>query len=257
VRRLAPALLAALALAACGTSAPLRPESAAPPAPTPPPAAVQPRPEVLVARARVLRAEGDVAGARARLEAALASAPGDDEARIELADLLVADGGDLARAEALLAGVAAPHAPRLHLVLARLAEARGDDERASLEYAIALAGEDDPDARLRRALAHERLGRLDEATGELERARAARPDDVVARGRLAERYEAAGRLPDAEAELRFLADADPERPSGWERLSRFYERTGRPKDARAAASRARAAAGRQERALRPLPPSAR
>jgi predicted Zn-dependent protease len=204
----------------------------------------------------VLRAEGDVAGARDRLEAALAAAPGYGDARVELADLLVADGRDLDRAEALLGG-AAPGTPRQHLVLARLAEARGDDAGAAVEYALALAEEDDPDVRFRRALVLERKGRLDEATEELERVRAARPEDPLVRGRLAERYEAAGRLTEAEAELRFLADGDPERAAHWDRLARFYERTGRAKDAREADGRARAAAARPERELRPLLPSRR
>lgn len=210
-----------------------------------------------MARARALRAEGDVAGARARLEAALQTAPDSDEVSVELADLLVADGVDLARAEALLAGVADRGTPALHLALARLAEARGDDSGAASEYRVVLAAGDDTDARLRFALALERLGRADEATAELERVRGARPDDAVARSRLGERYDAAGRLGDAEAEYRWLADAQPERAAGWERLARFYERAGRAQEARAAAERARAAGGRQNRSLRPLLPSKR
>jgi predicted Zn-dependent protease len=87
--------------------------------------------------------------------------------------------------------------------------------------------------------------------------RAARPDDPLARTRLADRYEAAGRLEEAEVELRSLADGDPDRAAGWERLARFYQRIGREKDARAAAGRARAAAARPDRALRPLLPSRR
>jgi Flp pilus assembly protein TadD len=256
VRSIAPtALAAALTLAAC-TSAPA-PRTQAPPVAVPLPPPPQPRPEVLVARARVLRAEGDVAGARARLEEALQTAPGADEVRIELADLLVADGGDLPLAEALLAGVTGRDAPALHLVLGRLAEARRDDAESAAEYRLALAAEDDSDVRLRRALALERLGRTDEATAELERVRSARPDDAVARSRLAERFEASGRLAEAEAEYRWLAEAQPGRAAEWERLARFYERTGRGQDARAAAARARAAGGRQERTLRKLLPSKR
>lgn len=256
MRWIAPTALAAVVLAACSSARPPRPQPQPPVAvPLPPPP--QPRPEVFVARARALRAEGDVAGARARLEAALETAPGADEVRIELADLLVADGGDLARAEALLAGVTGRDAPALHLVLGRLAEARGNDAESVAEYRLALEAEDDSDVRLRRALALERLGRADEATAELERVRSARPDDAVARSRLAERFEASGRLAEAEAEYRWLAEAQPERAAAWERLARFYERTGRGQDARAAAARARAAGGRQERTLRKLLPSKR
>jgi tetratricopeptide (TPR) repeat protein len=257
VRRFAAALGV---LAACSTPAPS-------PAPRPAietaraqvgPQPVLPRrnPQVLLSRARASRAEGDVTAARALLEEALEGS-GLDDARIELADLLVVDGAELARAEALLAGVADRVATRLHLVLARLAEARGDDAGAEAEYAIVLAATDDPDLRLRRAFALERLGRAGEAIAELELVRAARADDAVARSHLAERYEGAGRLPEAEAEYRWLADAQPERAAEWDRLARFYERAGRLRDARAAADRARVAAGHQERTLRPLLPSKR
>lgn len=250
--------LAALALVAVTTcSTPPKAHPPAEPSPVAAPRPLQPPPEVLVARARELRAQGDVASAQAQLEAAFQASPGADEVRIELADLLVADGRDLAQAEALLAGVGRRGGVRLHAVLARLAEARGDDVSAEWEYAVALAAADDPEARLRRALALERLGRAGEAIAELEAVRAARPEDAVARSRLAERYESAGRLDEAEGEYRWLAEAQPERAAAWERLARFYERTGRQQEARVAAERARAAAGRQERALRPLLPSRR
>jgi predicted Zn-dependent protease len=212
---------------------------------------------VLVARARVLRTEGDVGGARSRLESALQIAPLDDGARLELADLLVAQGEDLARAEDLLLTVR--ESDRLHLVRARLAEARGDDALAAGEYALALATVDDPDARLRRALALERLGRGGEAIEELERVRAVRPDDAVVRTHLAEGYEAARRPAEAEAEWRFLAEQQPARAAGWERLAAFYERCGRERDARAAREKAKALGGgqRADRVLRPLLPSKR
>jgi tetratricopeptide (TPR) repeat protein len=208
---------------------------------------------VLVSRARALRAEGDAAGARARLEAALGGAPGDDAARVELADLLVSQGEDLTRAEELLRPVS--ESGPLHLVRARLAEARGDDALAATEYGTALAVGEDPDARLRRALALERLGRWEESIAELERVRAARPEDPIVRSHLAESYEASHRLHAAEAEWRSLAEQQPGRASGWERLAAFYERTGRDRDARAAHERARAAGQRTERTLRPLLPS--
>jgi tetratricopeptide (TPR) repeat protein len=208
---------------------------------------------VLVSRARVLRAEGDVAGARARLDAALGGAPGDDGPRLELADLLVSQGDDLDRAEELLRPVS--ESGPLHLVRARLAEARGDDALAAAEYATALAAGEDPDARLRRALALERLGRWQESIAELERVRAALPDDPIVRSHLAEGYEAAHRLNEAEAEWRSLAEQQPGRASGWERLASFYERTGRDHEARAAHEKARAAGRRTDRTLRPLLPS--
>jgi tetratricopeptide (TPR) repeat protein len=211
---------------------------------------------VLVARARALRTEGDVVGARARLETALEVSSMDDDARLELADLLVTQGEDLVRAADLLLTVP-DVGVQVHLVRARLAEAQGDDLVAAAEYrlALAVADADDPDARLSRALALERLGRDGEALEELERVRTARPADVVTRAHLAERYEAAGRAAEAEGELRYLAELTPGRASGWERLARFYERAGRERDARSARERARALVQRSERTLRPLLPS--
>jgi tetratricopeptide (TPR) repeat protein len=253
MRPLALASLAVL-LAACGT-----PRSAGAPLATPPPtaAAAQPSPDVLVARARAVRAEGDVAGARARLEAAAAAAPDHDGARLELADLLLADGTELDRAAALLAGVRTPGF-RGQLLSARLAELRGDDAGAADAYARALASGDDPDVRLRRALALDRLGRAGEATTELERVRAERPDDAIAGARLAALYERAGRLREAEAEYRALAEARPDRVQGWDELARFCERAGRHAEARVARERAKAARGTASaRDLRPLLPSKR
>lgn len=217
----------------------------------------QPRPEVLLARARALRAEGDVAGAQERLEVALQAAPDSDELRLELADLIVAEGREPYRAAVLLEGVRVRDGARWHLANGRLAELRGDDRGAEAAYARALAEEDDPDVRLRRALVLERLGRFDEAAAQLELLRAARPDDALVRARLAERHEAAGRLAEAEVELREAAEAQPERAAGWERLARFYRRAGREAEARDALARARDALGRTERALRPLLPSKR
>jgi len=245
VRRLAPLALAALLAAACGTPKPSERDRAA----------AQPRPEALVAEARALRAQGDVDGARARLEAALRAAPRDDGASLELADLLLADGREIDRAAALLHAVR-DRGARWYLLAARFAEVRGDDGAAAMAYRRALATLADPDARLRYALVLERLGRGDDAIAQLELVRAERPDDPLARDRLAERYEAAGRLADAEAELAALAAAQPERAAGWERLARFYERAGRAADARTARARAREAAGAgAERVLRPLRPS--
>lgn len=212
--------------------------------------------QVLLARARQLRAEGDLAGARARLEAAHQQAPGAEDVRLELADVLVADGGELGRAAILLGPVRETGDGRTSLVRARLFEARGDDAAAAAAYFTALATRDDPDVRLRRALVLARAGRAGEAIGELERLRADRPADAFARARLAEAYEAAGRWGEAEAELRWAAELQPDRPAGWDRLAQFYARAGREREAREAAARGQGSAGsRPERALRPLPPS--
>jgi predicted Zn-dependent protease len=249
MRRLAALPLAALLASACGTPKPSQRE------PSPPPPAAQPRPDVLLERALALRAEGDLEGARERLEVAHGVAPADAGVSIELADVLLADGREVDRAAALLHGVQ-ERGPRWYLLAARFAELRGDDLAAEMAYRRAIAEAPEVDARLRHALVLERLGRDEEATAELERVREERPGDPIARDRLAARYEAAGRLADAEVELTALAEEQPERAVGWERLARFYERTGRAADARAALARARGTAG-GGRVLRPLLPSKR
>lgn len=242
-----------------GAPAAVTPPAAAVPAPAAEPGGRRPRTEVLVARAEALRVDGDLEGAREILEAAFALAPASGEARLALADLLVADGRELDRAATLIGG--APEAaavPRRRVLTGRLAELRGDDATAVAEYAAALELGADADVRVRRALALERLGRGDEALLELHRASRERPGDALVRARLAERYEAAGLLPAAEAELVAAAEAAPDRAAGWDRLARFYARTHREDKARAAEAKARAAAGTpRERVLRPLLPSSR
>jgi predicted Zn-dependent protease len=252
------ALLPAVLVLSCGHGSP-RP-AAGPPAPAAPPAATATRSperaEILFLRAEALRAEGDLPGARARLEDALGADPESRGVRLELADVLVAEGVEPERAGPLLDGLVETGDGRVSLVRARACEALGDDAGAAAAYQDVLAVADDPEARLRRALALGRLGRTAEEIAELERLRTARPGDAFARAQLGDAYEDAGRRREAEAELRWVAEAQPDRPTGWLRLARFYERTGRPREARDAAERARASGGaRHDRSLRPLLPS--
>jgi tetratricopeptide (TPR) repeat protein len=213
-----------------------------------------PRPEELLARARQLRAAGDHEGARKRLEQAAVIAPGDAEICFALADLLVSDGVELDRAEAMLSPLPAA-TPRRDELLGRLAEQRGDFAAAEAAYARQLAKGPDPQVQLRRALALEKLGRLAEAIVELERLRAAAPGDTEVRVRLAEVYEETGRLTEAEGELRALAEASPSRPEGWRRLAALCTRQGFTEKARAAEARAHDAEARPRRDLRPLKPT--
>jgi tetratricopeptide (TPR) repeat protein len=141
----------------------------------------------------------------------------------------------------------------------RLAEPRDDPAADEAAFARRLAVADDPEARLGRALALERLGRDAEAIIELERLRSADPARAGVRARLAERYEAVGRLGDAEAELRALAGASAGRPEGWRRLAAFCRRhglAGKAHDAEEAAREVEAQA-RPPRELRPLLPARR
>ncbi len=262
-------LLPLAALAACSgtTSRPVRPVRgpicAVPPAKaaTAQPGAEAPveggpRPEVLLARARQLRAAGDHEGARRRLEQAATIAPDDGEICLALADLLVADGVELDRAGGMLAALPETF-PGRDEAQGRLAEQRGDFAGAEVAYARQLARRPDPQVQLRRALALEKLGRLAEAIIELERLRAATPGDGLVRARLAELYEAIGRPTEAEAELRGLAEATPGRPEGWRRLAAFCARQEFTERARAAEARAREAESRPKRELRPLLPTGR
>lgn len=247
--RRVPILLPVLA-AALGCSPPR--------APAPPPSPA-PSPETLLREAIAERAAGDVASARAKLEAALAVSPRADPVRNELADLLIADGRDLDRAAAVLAGAdPASAGPRWHLLSGRLAQVRGDGGAAVEAYARALALGADPELRYERARLLAELGRNDEAIAELLALRGqGRGDGAVALA-LAERYEAAGRLAEAEAEYRAQARAAPDRPLGWSLLAAFLARHGRDAEARDAEARARErAGGAPSRALRPLPPSRR
>ncbi|HET8734584.1 MAG TPA: tetratricopeptide repeat protein [Anaeromyxobacteraceae bacterium] len=254
-------LPAALCLAAACASAPAPVAKAPPPppaAPAPAPVARAPRLDLLVASARTLRASGDAEGAREVLEAALTLAPASDEARLELAGQLVADGRDLDRAARLVAEARPAGGARARALEGELAELRGDDPGAATAYASALEASPDPDVRLRRALVLERLGRADEALRELHQASVERPGDPVGRARLADRYEAAGQLAAAEEQLKAAAESAPDRPAEWDRLARFYARIGKPDRARAAEARARVAAGTAPaRKLRPLLRSSR
>jgi predicted Zn-dependent protease len=216
--------------------------------PEPPP----PSPEALLAEARARREAGDAEGAREKLEAALAAAPS-DPIRLELADLLVSDGRDLDRAQALLGDVRDRTADvRYDLVTARVAETRGDDAAAVAAYRRALGIAEDADVRLRRALLLQRLDDLPEAARELERVRALRPDEAAVHERLAAVYEAQRRIGDAEAEWLAAARVPPERAAAYTRLARFYERIGRRDAAHRAEVHARALGAPAERKLRPL-----
>jgi predicted Zn-dependent protease len=229
---------------------PPRGAAAADPAPT------GVRPEALLAQAAQLRAAGDLAGARQRLERAAVTAPGDPGVCLALADVLLAEGADLDRVGAMLWALP-PATPRRDEALGRLADLRGDPATAEAAYARALLQRPDPQVQLRRAQALEKLGRLPEAILELERLRAATPADPLVRLRLAELYEATGRLVEAEAELRGLAEAAPARPEGWRRLAAFCTRHALDDKARVAEARAHDAELRPRRDLRPLRPTGR
>jgi Flp pilus assembly protein TadD len=216
----------------------------------------QPGTELEKARAALAAQRTD--DAVRHLESAIAAGPGQVDARLELAQILLKDGNDLDRAVSLVdeADRLRRGDPRAYRVRGAVSELRGDDRGAAAAYGAVLAVESDEDLRLRRAVLLERIGDRDGATGELQRVVKARPRDRTAHARLAELHERAGRLNVAEEELLFIASLAPDDASAQRQLAAFYRRHGQPEKARVADDRARALDG-PRRSLRPLRPSKR
>ena len=186
------------------------------------------------------------------------SAPAAEDARLELADLLVADGRELARAADLLAGVRDAGDGRLHLVRARLAEAREDDARRGRR--VRGSRSRPPRIRTRGSGARSRSSgsaaarrRSPSWSGSAPRApRTARAR--TARG--AVRGSRPARRGGGRAPLARRGAAGARERLGAARPVLRAARVGRRRRARRG-ERARAAGGRPERALRPLLPSKR
>jgi tetratricopeptide (TPR) repeat protein len=227
-------------------------------APRPPPGP----PPVDTARELRLAADARAAGrldvAREHLKKAVDADPTLVDARLDLAEILLAQGGALDRAAAVLreAWRIQPGGARLDRLRGSLREQSGDLAGAVDAYGAALALEPEPEVRLRRGLLLARLGRRAEAIAELERVRAERPEALGARSALADLYEATGRISQAEGELATLADMERDAPA-YRRLARFLARCGAPTRARAAERRAVELEPRGARSLRPLLPARR
>jgi tetratricopeptide (TPR) repeat protein len=103
-------------------------------------------PEAHLGLARVLRKQGDLAGARAQAQAALQGAPGHVGALSLLADLAV-EAGDAAGAAARWAEVVegSPRDRAARLTLARLLRTNGDAAGARDQYRAALALKESPE----------------------------------------------------------------------------------------------------------------
>jgi len=180
------------------------------------------------------------------------------DARLDLAEILLAQGGGLDRAARVLrdAWRLRPGGARLARLRGSLREQSGDLTGAADAYGSALELEPDTELRLRRGLLLARLGRRPEAVAELERVRAEQPGDRNARSALADLYEAGGQLSAAEGELMTLADMARD-AAAYGRLARFLGRCGALDRARAAERRATELEPRTARALRPLLPARR
>lgn len=226
----------------------------APATPIPPP--VDPALELALGRAA--RVEGRSSQAREHLERAIQAGPNRAEARLELAELLVADGVELDRARILLqeAQLLRGDSARIAQAGGALEELQGQDAQAVESYARALELSPDPDLQLRRGLLLQRLGRSGEAAAELASVLRARPGDRAARMVQAEACEAAGQLAAAEHALAVASALAPADASPLRALAAFYLRHGERAKA-AAAARRLGADSQPARKLRPLLPAHR
>jgi tetratricopeptide (TPR) repeat protein len=229
--------------------------ASAPPPRAEPPAVDAARELRLAAAAR---AAGRLDVARDHLQRAVDADATLVDARLDLAEILLAEGGALDRAAGVLrdAWRIRPGGARLARLRGSLREQSGDLAGAVEAYGAALALEPDAELRLRRGLLLGRLGRRPEAIAELERVRAERPAARSARSALADLYEVSGRLSQAEGELATLADMARD-AHAYRRLARFLARCGASERARAAERRALELEPRGARALRPLLPARR
>ncbi|WP_373045173.1 tetratricopeptide repeat protein [Vulgatibacter sp.] len=215
------------------------------------------------ARGQASLEAGDAAAARAAFEEAAAASRGWLLPRLELAELAVQRRERLAeeRAALLEAAGADSDVPRVHRLLAELAELQGDDAAAAESWGAAIERMPyDHDLKQRRAAVLFRLGRFGEAATDWERVVRARPDEPHLRAQLADALEQVGRHEDARTHLDAAIRLLPGREAPVRRLARFLERRGEKREAaalHAQADRLRARPQQQQRNLRPLLPSKR
>jgi Tfp pilus assembly protein PilF len=245
------ALLALLVAGCAGERAVVAPAPAAP-APAAPAVDV---PGELAAAERE-RSGGHPEAAREHLERVVAADPTVLLPRLDLAELLLADGAELDRAERLLEEAqllrgASASAARIFRLRGSLHELRGEDAAAAEAYRRSLGEAPDADLRLRRALLLGRLGKSADATVELVQVLAERPADRAALSALAELHETTGDLSSAELELSALAQRAPADPAPLRRLAAFHRRHGQEQKARELEARAKKLEA-APRVLRPL-----
>jgi Flp pilus assembly protein TadD len=91
--------------------------------------------------------------------------------------------GDTAGAlqELVRAAYLDPHAPRVHLLLARARRARGENDQALNEFRMCLWSEEDPAVRAEMAVLLKELGRLSEARREAQKVLSVDPENAVAK----------------------------------------------------------------------------
>jgi len=156
---------------------------------------------------------GDLAGARAHLEAAVARSPDLGLAQVDLADVLIRLGEEgPALAKALQAGERLePQNPRLWRLAGAYAEDQGDAAGAMAAYERALSLRPaDARSRFRLAGLYASAGRSQDAIAAYRAVLALEPSNKGARLSLAGLLEKQHDLAGAEAELTALAAQDPD-----------------------------------------------
>lgn len=207
--------------------------------------------------------DGDAAAARAAFEEAVRDSNGWLLPRLELAELAVQrrENVEQERAALLALGAQAADVPRVHRLLAELAELQGDDAAAATSWSEVIARMPyNLDLRARRAAVFTRLGRHEEAAADWERVVRGRPDDAALRMLYADALEGAGRFDEAYAQHEQSIHLQPGKESPVRRFARFLERRGDRRGAAAQHAKAdqlRARPTREQRNLRPLLPSKR
>jgi tetratricopeptide (TPR) repeat protein len=158
----------------------------------------QPPPSLAPALDRLRR--GDVAGARASAEAALAAAPG-EPALLAFAGLLAAQSGDLAAAiphlRGALAATPGDRATRINLATALMATGALDEAGE-----VCAAGDGDPKLLRLAAYVRQQQGRLDEAAAAYETVVAGSPADFESWNNLGNVRAAQGQPDEAAAAFR-------------------------------------------------------
>jgi len=207
-------------------------------------------------RGRALASAGDLAGAAEQYRKVTAVFPTWGLAQIELAEVLIALGGDDPGLDRTLtaARTLEPLNPRAWTLSGRWADRRGDlGGGLDCWSRVVQLRPDVIEARERLGALLVAAGRAGEAGPHLARVVEARPEDRTTRAILAEVLEGVGDLAGAEVQLRALVAAAPKNPSYRRRLTDFLERTGQAQ--KAAAEARRADELRPGRKLRALPPS--
>jgi predicted Zn-dependent protease len=205
---------------------------------------------------------GDLSAAAAWLDRAQRTAPRWALAKLELAEVLLAEGGAPDRVMGLLAEAQALESqnPRLYHLRALALLEKGDPALAEVSERAALSLRPEfPEARQTLGEALWRGGKREEAFQIWRDLSSRHPKDTAVRALLIDRLLDDGRGPEAEAELRILVAAEPKNAIWHRRLARTLGAEGRGIEAASERGKAEALAGETapKRKLRRLPDSKR